>query len=157
MRAEQVTTTVVRGYVEHGDARGRELGFPTANLSISAGSPDGVWAGWLERADGSRHTAAISIGGRPTFYGDHGHRLLEAYVLDFAGDLYGELVTVTLGHFVRPQLRFDDVEALVAQLGVDVAACRTWCESSDREHARSSAARRAHPSVGGARSARRLG
>lgn len=83
----KVRTTVARGRVAHGDARGRELGFPTANLSTDGDALDGVWAGRLERADGTRHVAAISIGARPTFYGNCGRRLLAAHVLDFARDL----------------------------------------------------------------------
>jgi len=75
------SAVVVRGAVERGDQRGRTLGFPTANLSIDGTAlEDGVWAGWLDRGAGL-HLSAISVGGRPTFYGRAGQRLLEAHVL----------------------------------------------------------------------------
>ena len=117
---------VVRGGVELGDQRGRTLGFPTANLSIEGTMlGDGVWAGWVDRGT-SRHLAAISVGGRPTFYGREGFRLLEAHLLDFDDDLYGEVITVWLCHALRGQRRFPSLEALVDQLHHDVNACRTW-------------------------------
>ena len=78
---------MVRGTVEPGDQRGRELGFPTANIALSdqSGSVgDGVWAGWVRRADGTHIPAAISVGRRPTYYGADGYRLLEAHLLEFA-------------------------------------------------------------------------
>ncbi len=76
----------VRGTVEHGDGRGRELGFPTANVSVPERvclPADGVYAGTFEAADGVERVAALSIGRRPTFYADQGLLLLEAHVLDF--------------------------------------------------------------------------
>jgi FAD synthase len=125
---------VVRGCVEHGDERGRTIGFPTANLSIEGEVlQDGVWAGWLDRGD-ARHAAAISIGGRPTFYGRHGFRLLEAHVLDFDDDIYDEVVTVWLCERLRGQRRFPSVDALVTQLRSDVAASRRWAQSADGAH-----------------------
>lgn len=117
----------VCGVVDHGDKRGRTIGFPTANVPVSgdtAWPADGVYAGWLTRPDGTRLPAAISIGRRPTFY-DDGVSLLEAYVLDFTGDLYGEAVRVAFVDRVRGQERFDSVDALVAQMHDDVARCRT--------------------------------
>jgi FAD synthase len=122
---------VVRAVVEHGDERGRQLGFPTANLSVDGAVDgttleDGVWAGWLRRSDGSIHVAAISIGGRPTFYGKEGFRLVEAHVLDFSADLYDESVELTICHKIRRQRRFRTLDALVSQLERDVAACRDW-------------------------------
>ena len=83
----------VRGPVEHGDGRGRELGFPTANVSVPERiclPADGVYAGTFVAADGVERVAALSIGRRPTFYAENGLFLLEAYVLDFDGDLYGQ-------------------------------------------------------------------
>src|SRR5205085_9474660 len=83
----------VRGPVEHGDARGRELGYPTANVSVPERiclPADGVYAGTFTAEDRVERVAALSIGRRPTFYAEHGMRLLEAYVLDFDGDLYGK-------------------------------------------------------------------
>ena len=87
----------VPGTVDHGDKRGRELGFPTANLEVPGNlllPADGIYAGWYERPDGSVHAAAISVGRRPTFYDDAGTSLVEAYLLDFDGDLYGESARV---------------------------------------------------------------
>lgn len=116
---------VLDGVVVAGDRRGRDLGFPTANVEVrSEPPPDGVYAGWLERADGSRHLAAISIGNRPTYYGRGGERLVEAYVLDFDGDLYGEHVTVRVSAKVRDQVRFMDNDELIEQMRRDVEAVR---------------------------------
>ncbi|HEX2850781.1 MAG TPA: bifunctional riboflavin kinase/FAD synthetase [Acidimicrobiales bacterium] len=118
----------VRGVVQHGDKRGRELGFPTANLEVSGDlllPADGIYAGWYERPDGSVHPAAISLGRRPTFYASAGSSLLEAYLLDFEGDLYGEEARVRFVARLRGEERFDSVEALVAQMERDVAAART--------------------------------
>lgn len=118
---------VVEGVVVRGDRRGRELGFPTANVELAVDRElpeDGVYAGWLERSSGARHVAAISIGNRPTYYGEHGVRLIEAYLLDFSGDLYGEHVRVGVGRRVRGQLRFDGSEPLIEQMHKDVEAVR---------------------------------
>jgi riboflavin kinase/FMN adenylyltransferase len=118
----------VRGTVEHGDKRGRELGFPTANLAIPdevALPADGIYAGWLERADGSVHATAMSLGHRPTFYErPQGAPLLECHVLDFADDLYGEAVRVRFVERLRGEVRFDGVDALVAQMQADVEQTR---------------------------------
>lgn len=118
----------VRGVVEPGDRRGRELGFPTANLAIPEEillpSP-GIYACWFERADGSVHPAAVNLGHRPTFYErPEGAPLLEAYVLDFTGDLYGEAVRVRFVERLRGEERFDSAEALVTQMHDDVARTR---------------------------------
>ena len=117
----------VRGVVEEGDHRGRELGFPTANMAVPAriGLPaDGVYAGTVVLPDGTEHLGAISLGRRPTFYDDRGMRLLEPYLLDFDGDLYGQLLEVRFVHHLRPQLKFDGVDALVEQMNKDVARTR---------------------------------
>lgn len=120
--------SVVAGVVVRGDGRGRQLGFPTANVSVPPGTvlpPDGIYAGWLERADGSRLVAAISVGTRPTYYeGAEADRLVEAYVLDFDDDLYGERVRVGMGERVRGQVRFASSEELVSQMERDVDAVR---------------------------------
>ncbi|HEV7886141.1 MAG TPA: bifunctional riboflavin kinase/FAD synthetase [Acidimicrobiales bacterium] len=118
----------VRGTVEHGDARGRELGFPTANVAVPAEillPADGIYAGWYLRPDGSRHMAAVSLGRRPTFYDAAEKSLLEAYLLDFDGDLYGERARVQFVRRLRGEQRFDRVEDLVAQMQADVAATRS--------------------------------
>jgi riboflavin kinase / FMN adenylyltransferase len=115
----------LHGVVVTGDRRGRELGFPTANVEIRAEPPpDGVYAGWFVRADGTRHLAAVSVGSRPTYYGRHGERLVEAYLLDFDDDLYGEDVTVVVGPKVRDQVRFTGSDELIEQMRRDVEAVR---------------------------------
>jgi riboflavin kinase/FMN adenylyltransferase len=120
---------VVRGTVEPGDKRGRELGFPTANIALSDQSGslgDGVWAGWIGRPDGTRLPAAISVGRRPTYYGADGYRLLEAHVLDFTGDLYGETLVVWLGSHLREQEKYNSAEDLITALKKDIAAAAQW-------------------------------
>ncbi len=114
----------VRGPVVTGDRRGgAELGFPTANLDVPADiclPAPGIYAGWFERPDGSRHKAAVSVGRRPTFYGPDGELLVEAYLLDFSGDLYGEAARLSFVHRLRDELAFDSVDELVAQMRRDV-------------------------------------
>jgi riboflavin kinase / FMN adenylyltransferase len=117
----------VRGSVVMGDQRGRQLGFPTANIAVPNSiclPADGVYAGWFERVDGSVHACAINIGRRPTFYEHADSSLLEAHLLDFDGDLYGERSRVRFGHFLRSERKFDGIEAIVAQLGRDVQHAR---------------------------------
>ena len=117
----------VRGTVAQGDQRGRELGFPTANVAVPAEillPADGIYAGWYERPDGSVHPTAISLGRRPTFYERAETSLLEAYLLDFEGDLYGEPARVRFITRLRGEQKFDSVDALVAQMEQDVASAR---------------------------------
>jgi riboflavin kinase/FMN adenylyltransferase len=117
----------VRGPVEHGDARGRDLGFPTANVSVPERiclPADGVYAGTFLAADGIERVAALSIGRRPTFYAEQGMLLLEAHVLDFDGDLYDQPARVKFFHRLRGQERFDNVEALNTQMRADVDQTR---------------------------------
>ena len=118
----------VRGTVEHGDERGRELGFPTANLCVPgeiALPADGIYAGWFERADGSVTATATSLGHRPTFYDrPEGAPLLECHLLDFSGDLYDEAVKVRFVRRLRSEERFESVDALAAQMQVDVDQTR---------------------------------
>ena len=117
----------IRGTVRSGDKRGRELGFPTANVHVPGDvllPGDGIYAGWYLRPDGSRHATAISLGRRPTFYDDQTESLLEAYLLDFEGDLYGEEARVEFVTHLRDELRFDSVDALVEQMQADVAHAR---------------------------------
>jgi riboflavin kinase/FMN adenylyltransferase len=116
----------VEGVVVRGDARGRTLGYPTANLRTAphtAIPADGVYAAWLVRA-GARLPAAVSIGTNPTFEGRE--RRVEAYVLDFDGDLYGEPLALDFVAALRAAdtMTFDSVEALVEQIGRDVANVR---------------------------------
>ncbi|HWJ60486.1 MAG TPA: bifunctional riboflavin kinase/FAD synthetase [Acidimicrobiales bacterium] len=119
----------VRGTVEHGDKRGRELGFPTANLRIPAEiqlPADGIYAGWFERADGSVHATAMSLGHRPTFYErPQGAPLLECNLIDFTGDLYGEAVRVRFVERLRGEIKFDGIDPLIAQMRADVEQTRS--------------------------------
>lgn len=122
---------VVAGPVVRGDGRGRQLGFPTANVAVpparmpsEAEVADGVYAGYLRRADATVLLAALSIGRRPTYYGPDGERLLEAHLPDVEVDLYGEVVEVLVGPRVRGQARFASSEELVAQIAADVEAVR---------------------------------
>ncbi len=118
----------VRGTVEHGDKRGRELGFPTANLRIPDEiqlPADGIYAGWFERADGTVHPTAMSLGHRPTFYErPEGAPLLECNLLDFSGDLYGEAVRVRFVERLRGEIKFDGIDPLIAQMAADVEQTR---------------------------------
>ncbi|MHB8340006.1 MAG: bifunctional riboflavin kinase/FAD synthetase [Mycobacteriales bacterium] len=114
----------IEGVVVRGDGRGRSLGFPTANVETppyAAVPADGVYAGWLVRA-GQRWPAAISIGTNPTFSGRE--RRVEAYLLDFDADLYGEHVGLDFTARLRGTLRFAGPEDLVTQMGRDVTAVR---------------------------------
>jgi riboflavin kinase / FMN adenylyltransferase len=117
----------VRGTVMHGDGRGRELGFPTANVAVPDDillPADGIYAGWYERPDGDVQPAAISLGRRPTFYETAGASLLEAYLLDFDGNLYEERAKVSFVARLRGEVRFDSVDELVDQMTRDVSEAR---------------------------------
>ncbi len=127
------------GEVVHGDHRGRELGFPTANMSpdsLGLIPADGVYAGWLTRLDRPLEDvdrtmpAAISVGTNPTFEGRRARRV-ESYVLDRTDlDLYGEMVMVEFVEHIRPTLRFDSIEALLEAMNDDVGRSRTVLFSS---------------------------
>ena len=117
----------VRGRVEHGDARGRELGFPTANVAVPDDvllPADGIYAGWHERPDGSVHPAAISLGRRPQFYEDQPYSLLESHLLDFDGDLYGEPAKVRFVARLRGEARFPTLQDLLDQIQRDCDEAR---------------------------------
>lgn len=114
----------VHGVIVRGDQRGRAIGFPTANLEPlpwSAIPADGIYAGHLVRGK-ELLPAAISIGTNPTFQGNE--RRVEAFVLDFDSDLYGEHVGVSFVQRLRDTVRFDTVDALVEQMHLDVARTR---------------------------------
>lgn len=119
----------LEGIVVRGDRRGRELGFPTANLSTAphaAVPADGVYAGWLLRrrkGEQERLRAAVSIGTNPTFSGRE--RRVEAFLLDFDGDLYGERVALDFVARLREMRRYDGVEPLRVQIAQDVEDTRT--------------------------------
>lgn len=118
----------VRGEVVHGHKRGRELGFPTANLSETVDTfvpADGVYAGWLDDHDtGVRYPAAVSVGTNPTF-DDVPIRQVEAHVLDEDSlDLYGHDVTVTFAQRLRGMVAYEGIDALMEQMAADVVAAR---------------------------------
>ncbi|MCS5720575.1 bifunctional riboflavin kinase/FAD synthetase [Herbiconiux sp. CPCC 203407] len=119
-------TPSVRGEVVHGAARGRELGYPTANLSPESEGlipADGVYAGWLTDGE-KRYPAAISVGSNPTFTGVP-PKQVEAYVLDEELDLYGHIVDISFVARIRGQVRFAGIEPLIAQMDDDVAGVRS--------------------------------
>ena len=121
----------VRGTVMEGDRRGRELGFPTANVAVPEEIclPEaGIYAGTFTGADGVARPSAISLGHRPTFYTDQAYLLLEAYLLDFTGDLYGQEASVGFVDRIRSEERFESVEELVAAMHRDVEAARRVLE-----------------------------
>ena len=122
----------VEGPVVEGDKRGRGLGYPTANLDLpedTAIPADGVYAGWLTRADGTRLPAAVSIGTNPTFGGTV--RRVEAYVLDRDDlELYGERVAVDFLERLRDTVTFDGVEPLLVQMARDVDQARALTAAS---------------------------
>jgi riboflavin kinase/FMN adenylyltransferase len=111
------------GQVEHGEARGRTLGFPTANVALTSGAapPSGVYA--VEAiVDGNTFAAVANLGTRPTF--DDGKRSLEVHLLDYDGDLYGRELEVTFRQLLRDERKFDGAEDLKAQIAKDVAEAR---------------------------------
>lgn len=124
----------VRGAVQRGDGRGGAvLGFPTANIAVPGEillPADGIYAGHYERPDGTVHPAAISLGRRPTFYEHADSSLLEAYLLEFSGDLYGESAKVRFVTRLRGEERFDSPEALADQMGKDIEATRVALAAS---------------------------
>lgn len=124
----------VRGVVARGDGRGREWGFPTANVAVQPRiclPADGVYAGFYIHPDGLETAAAISLGRRPQVYEDSGERLLEPHLLDWEGDLYDQPAKVRFTNHLRHQERFPEVEDLLAQIARDVEAARTLlCDRS---------------------------
>ncbi len=115
---------MVSGTVTSGDQRGREIGFPTANLSgIELVLPGpGVYAGCLYTSEG-KHVAAIHVGPNPTFE-SNGDSKVEVHALDYDGDLYGQSVQVEFLHHVRDVVKFESPEALVVQVNQDIAEIR---------------------------------
>ena len=126
----------ISGTVIHGDKRGRELGFPTANLSINNDlllPGDGIFAAWAH-INGKRYMSATSIGIRPTF--GLSERLVEAYILDFSGDLYGQNIDLKFVERIRGQEAFANIESLIHQVNEDVTNTRailTALEGADSD------------------------
>lgn len=122
MKAKEVK---VSGIVVHGAGRGKELGFPTANLDTdsSALPESGIYAAKV-MIEGEKkwRTGAANIGINPTF-GDEG-RKLEVYIIDYHGDLYGKKLKIRLGFFIRPEKRFKNKHELIVQMEKD---CRVAC------------------------------
>ncbi len=115
------------GKVVHGDHRGRVMGFPTANLQLEESlkilPPNGVYACLVDTPEGS-HPAIVNVGVRPTF--DRSTHLLEAHLLDFSGDLYHRTIRVRFVRRIRDEKCFPDMQSLVNQINLDVAACRQY-------------------------------
>jgi riboflavin kinase/FMN adenylyltransferase len=117
----------VSGEVIHGEKRGRDLGYPTANIRLdkNCGLKHGIYAVRVERGQGkdqARFDGVASFGRRPTF--DNGAPLLEVFLFDFKGDLYGTALDVAFIAFIRDELKFDSIEALVRQMDDDSARAR---------------------------------
>jgi riboflavin kinase/FMN adenylyltransferase len=118
----------IEGIVEHGDKRGRTMGYPTANLALGnyLRPRFGIYAVRGRLADGRMLKGAANLGVRPTF--DPPKELLEPYFFDFEGDLYGQMVEVELISFIRPEQRFESMEALAAQMQADCIEARERLE-----------------------------
>lgn len=117
----------VRGTVIQGDQRGRTIGFPTANIAFASGRAwpaEGVYAGWANLHDGRRVPAAINIGMRPTFHRHAEEPVLEAHLIDFDEDLYGQTLGVEFVSFLRSERRFSGIDEIAEQLKKDVDAAR---------------------------------
>jgi riboflavin kinase/FMN adenylyltransferase len=114
----------IEGVVQAGDRRGRELGYPTANMALGDYQRPryGIYAVRVTLEDGTEHPGVASLGVRPTF--EPPQELLEAHLLDFDGDLYGRTIEVALHAFIRDEKKFDDIDALVAHMKDDEAQAR---------------------------------
>jgi riboflavin kinase/FMN adenylyltransferase len=114
----------IQGIVESGDRRGRELGYPTANIVLGDYQRPryGIYAVRATLDDGSEHPGVASLGIRPTF--EPPQELLETHLLDFDGDLYGRKIEVALHAFIRDEKKFDDIAALIAHMKEDEAKAR---------------------------------
>ncbi len=120
----QLRGRTIKGTVVRGEQRGRDLGFPTANIEVPAGlelPPFGVYATWAF-LDGVRYQSATNIGLRPHFDGDEPS--VETYIFDFDGDIYGRDLKIELVELISPELKFEGVEQLKAKIAADVARAR---------------------------------
>jgi riboflavin kinase/FMN adenylyltransferase len=114
----------IEGIVGHGDKRGRTLGYPTANVPLGPYLRPryGIYAVRVRLEDGSEHPGVASLGIRPSF--DPPVEMLETFIFDWAGDLYGRTIEVALVAYLRPELKFDNMGALVTQMDADSAEAR---------------------------------
>jgi riboflavin kinase/FMN adenylyltransferase len=114
----------IEGVVQRGDQRGRDLGYPTANLTLGDYQRPryGIYAVRVTLEDGSEHPGVANLGVRPTF--DPPQELLEAHLFDFYGDLYGQKIEVALHAFIREEKRFDGIEPLIDEMRRDEAEAR---------------------------------
>lgn len=121
----------IEGEVEHGAKQGRQLGFPTANLTLAnyLRPRYGIYAVKGRLPGGRLVDGVANLGIRPTF--DPPVELLEPWFFDFSGDLYGQTIEVELHHFIRPEKKFDDLEALKAQMHEDAAEARSLLARAD--------------------------
>ena len=124
--AERLLTRpfAIRGLVQHGDKRGRTIGYPTANLDIGTYLRPryGIYAVTGRLSDGAVLNGAASIGIRPTF--EPPRELLEPYFFDWSGDLYGQEIEVAFRHFLRPEAKFETMDGLIAQMDADCMLAR---------------------------------
>jgi riboflavin kinase / FMN adenylyltransferase len=120
----------IRGTVQHGDKLGRTIGYPTANIALGGylRPAYGVYAVRGRLPDGRVVDGAANLGVRPQF--DPPKELLEPYFFDFSGDLYGQEIEVELVHFLRPEAKFDSLDALTAQIERDCGDARAALQSS---------------------------
>jgi len=132
---EKVSEWLGRGYVAigevvHGEKRGRTIGFPTANVAMWSEQiipANGVYAGWAT-VDGETFMAVTNIGIRPTFDGDN--ITVETHLLDFDRDIYGKQLEVTFETRLRPEQKFDGIDALIAQIKADAESAREYLEAN---------------------------
>jgi riboflavin kinase/FMN adenylyltransferase len=125
----------VRGDVVQGDQRGRTIGFPTANIAYEAGRAwpaQGVYAAWATLPDGRRVPAAINVGMRPTFHQHAEQPLLEAHLIDFDQDLYGQNLRIEFVDLLRSERRFAGIDEISEQLKKDVENARTVLSAKQR-------------------------
>lgn len=117
---------VLSGEVVHGMKRGRELGFPTANIDVWEGHiipANGIYAGWAT-LNGERFMAMTNVGISPTF--DYKGVTVESYLLDFDREIYGETLSITFEKYMRPEAKFDSLQALIDQMHRDCEAGRAY-------------------------------
>jgi riboflavin kinase/FMN adenylyltransferase len=119
-------TYSIKGQVERGDGRGRKIGVPTANLRVPPGKlipADGIYATWAW-VGGGKVPAATSIGLRPTFESTAPERTVEAHLLDFDQDLYGQEIRLEFVTWLRAEKKFDSIDTLVEQMQDDITRSR---------------------------------